>query len=149
MVNFGKFLKTWSLRSNSVTRQVSFNRTKIGGNCQNSNGTFWVIFKQFAPAFYFWGVNFICILCCFCCSQLSSRLVDLCCKLHTLQYSPIITGHIIEFGWRTKSDGCKAVVSITLTYERQKWISMGIIQFATRVQLNCRYTKIDLFWGLY
>ena len=33
MVHFGKFLKTWSLRSNSVTRQVSFNRTKIGGKC--------------------------------------------------------------------------------------------------------------------
>ena len=32
---FGEFLKTWSLRSNSVTRQVSFNRTKIGGKCQN------------------------------------------------------------------------------------------------------------------
>ena len=30
-VNFGEFLKTWCLRSNSVTRQVSFNRTKIGG----------------------------------------------------------------------------------------------------------------------
>ena len=27
--------KTCSLRSNSVTRQVSFNRTKIGGKCQN------------------------------------------------------------------------------------------------------------------
>ena len=36
MVNFGEFLKTWSLRSNSVTRQVNFNRTKIGGKCQNS-----------------------------------------------------------------------------------------------------------------
>ena len=36
MVHFGVFLKTWSLRSNSVTRQVSFNRTKIGGRCQNS-----------------------------------------------------------------------------------------------------------------
>ena len=36
MVNFGEFLKTWSLRSNSVTRQVSFKRTKIGGKCQNS-----------------------------------------------------------------------------------------------------------------
>ena len=46
MVHFGEFLKTWSLRSNSVTRQVSFNRTKIGGKCQNSNATFWVIFKQ-------------------------------------------------------------------------------------------------------
>ena len=29
MVHFGEFLKTWSLRSNSVTRQVSFNRTNI------------------------------------------------------------------------------------------------------------------------
>ena len=36
MVHFGEFLKTWSLRSNSVTRQVSFNRKKIGGKCQNS-----------------------------------------------------------------------------------------------------------------
>ena len=33
MVHFGEFLKTWSLRSNSVTRQVSFNSTKIGGKC--------------------------------------------------------------------------------------------------------------------
>ena len=45
MVQVGEFLKTWSLRSNSVTRQVSFTRSKIGGKCQNSNVTFWVIFK--------------------------------------------------------------------------------------------------------
>ena len=32
MVHFGEFLKTWSLQSNSVTRQVNFNRTKVGGN---------------------------------------------------------------------------------------------------------------------
>ena len=37
MVNFSEFLKTWSLQSNSVTRQVNINRTKIGGKCQNSN----------------------------------------------------------------------------------------------------------------
>ena len=43
---FRRVFETWSLRSNSVTRQVSFNRTKIGGKCQNSNATFWVIFKQ-------------------------------------------------------------------------------------------------------
>ena len=36
IVYYGEFLKTWSWRSNSVTRQVSFNRTKIGGKCQNS-----------------------------------------------------------------------------------------------------------------
>ena len=42
MVQFGEFLKTCSLRSNRVTRQVSFNRSKIGEKCQNS---FWVIFK--------------------------------------------------------------------------------------------------------
>ena len=36
MVHFGEFLKTWSLRSNSVTRHVGFNRTNIGGKCQNS-----------------------------------------------------------------------------------------------------------------
>ena len=36
MVHFGEFLKTWSLRSNSVTRQVSFNMKKVGGKCQNS-----------------------------------------------------------------------------------------------------------------
>ena len=49
MVNFDEFMKTWSLRSNSVTRQVSFNRTKIGGKCQNSKvqmWQFWVIFQQ-------------------------------------------------------------------------------------------------------
>ena len=33
-VHFGEFLQTWSLRSNSVTRQVSFNRTKIGENAK-------------------------------------------------------------------------------------------------------------------
>ena len=37
MVNFGDFLKTWSLWSNSVTRQIIFNWTKIDGKCQNSN----------------------------------------------------------------------------------------------------------------
>ena len=50
MVHFGEFLKTWSLRSNRVTRQVSFNTTKIGGKCQNSNATFWITFKQYAGA---------------------------------------------------------------------------------------------------
>ena len=34
MANFDEFLKTWSLRSNSVTRQVNFNRTKNGGNAK-------------------------------------------------------------------------------------------------------------------
>ena len=33
------------MRSNRVTRQVSFNRSKIGGKCQNSNVTFWVCAK--------------------------------------------------------------------------------------------------------
>ena len=49
MVHFGEFLKTWNLRSNSVTRQVNFNKTKIVENAKiqkNSNETFWVIFKQ-------------------------------------------------------------------------------------------------------
>ena len=39
MANIGEFLETCS----SVTRQVSFNRTKIGGKCQiekKSNATF-------------------------------------------------------------------------------------------------------------
>ena len=36
IVHFGEFLKTWSKRSNSVTRQVSFNSTKIGGKGRNS-----------------------------------------------------------------------------------------------------------------
>ena len=31
----GEFLKSWSLRSNCVTRQVNSNRTKIGGKCLN------------------------------------------------------------------------------------------------------------------
>ena len=37
MVDFGNFLKTWSLRSNSVTRQVNFIGTKIIEKCQNWN----------------------------------------------------------------------------------------------------------------
>ena len=36
MFPFGEFLKTWSLRSNSVTRQVSFNRTKNVGKMPKS-----------------------------------------------------------------------------------------------------------------
>ena len=35
-VHFGEFLKIWSLQSNSVTRQVNFNTTKIGEKCQKS-----------------------------------------------------------------------------------------------------------------
>jgi len=53
MVHFGEFLKTWSLRSNSVTSQVSFKKAKNCGKCQNaknSDATFWVIFKQCALA---------------------------------------------------------------------------------------------------
>ena len=55
--HFVEFLKTWSLRSNSITRQVSFNRTKFGGKCQNSknsNATFWVIFKH---SVIHWSMN--------------------------------------------------------------------------------------------
>ena len=36
IVHFGEFMKTQSLRSNSVSRQVNFERTKIGKKCQNS-----------------------------------------------------------------------------------------------------------------
>ena len=54
IVYFGEFLKTWSLRSNSVTGQINFNRTKIGEkfqNAKNSNATFWVIFEQCADEY--------------------------------------------------------------------------------------------------
>ena len=44
MGHFGEFLKTWSLLSNSATRQVSFDRTENGGKCQNWK--IWVIFKH-------------------------------------------------------------------------------------------------------
>ena len=37
MVDFGEFSKTWNLWSSSVTRP---------DNCQNSNATYWVIYKQ-------------------------------------------------------------------------------------------------------
>ena len=49
MVQFGEFLKTWSLRSNRVTRQVSFNRSKNDlkmPKLKNSKATFRVIFKH-------------------------------------------------------------------------------------------------------
>ena len=55
MVHFDEFLKTVSLLSNSVTRQVTFNRPKIVGKCQNEkkkiNATFLVIFNHFWPNF--------------------------------------------------------------------------------------------------
>ena len=53
MVNFGKSLKTWSLRSNSVTRQVNFNRAKIDGKCQNSK----LQIRHFEWFCGFWGTN--------------------------------------------------------------------------------------------
>ena len=37
MCHFGKFLKTWSLQSSSVTRQVNFDRTKIGAKIEKLN----------------------------------------------------------------------------------------------------------------
>ena len=46
---FGEFLKTWSLWSNSVTRQVILIGKKLTemSNLKNSNETFCVIFKQY------------------------------------------------------------------------------------------------------
>ena len=61
MFHFGEFLKTWSLRSNSVTRQVSFNRSKIGGKCQNwkiQMRDFWVIFKHCGPRAFLTRIAF-------------------------------------------------------------------------------------------
>ena len=43
---WASFMNLLSLRSNSVTRTVNFNRTKLVAKCQNSNATFWVIFKH-------------------------------------------------------------------------------------------------------
>ena len=54
---FWRVLKTWILWSNSVTKQVTSNRSKIGGkyqNPKNSNVTFVVIFKQFKM----WGIRY-------------------------------------------------------------------------------------------
>ena len=44
MVHFGEILKSWSLRSNSVTRHVNFNRQKMVEKAKIEN--FWMIFKQ-------------------------------------------------------------------------------------------------------
>ena len=61
IVHFGEFLKICSLRSNSVTRQVSFNRTKIDGKCQNSKIQMrhfgWFsnnVRRNFCPKMRFW-----------------------------------------------------------------------------------------------
>ena len=40
IVHFGEFLKTWSLRSNSVTRQDSFNSLKITQIGENAEQDF-------------------------------------------------------------------------------------------------------------
>ena len=48
-VNFGEILKSWNLRSISVTRQVNLKWANIGEKCQMfsySNATFWILFKH-------------------------------------------------------------------------------------------------------
>ena len=47
MFHFGEFLKTWRLRSNSVTRQDTFERTKIGGKYQNWKKLKWDFLSDF------------------------------------------------------------------------------------------------------
>ena len=57
MVNFGDFWKTRSLRSNSVTRQINFNQTKISRKCHNSKiemRLFWWFSNTVR-----WGENFV------------------------------------------------------------------------------------------
>ena len=65
MVNFGEFLKTGILQSNSVTRYVTFKRTKINEKCQKlkiTNKTFLVIYKQCVLVEI---LNNYLIICCF------------------------------------------------------------------------------------
>ena len=55
MVNFGDlgdFLKTCTLRSNSVARHVTFNKTKIVGKCQNKKNSNATIFDNFQTLWY-------------------------------------------------------------------------------------------------
>ena len=49
MVNFGEFLKDFSLQSNSGTRQVTFKQKWVENakNWKKSNATFWEFFKHF------------------------------------------------------------------------------------------------------
>ena len=57
IVNYGEFLKTWSLRSNSLVRQVTFNRTKMP-KLKNLSAVFCVICKLCALAQFlsFWSL---------------------------------------------------------------------------------------------
>ena len=47
---WGELLKTWNLRSNSVTRQVNLNWTQLMENAKIKNATFLVIFKHCASS---------------------------------------------------------------------------------------------------
>ena len=47
IIHFNEFLKTYAVGSNSSTRQVTLNRTKIGGKCLNSKIQIWH-FEQFS-----------------------------------------------------------------------------------------------------
>ena len=47
MVTFDKFLQNWSLWSNSVTRQVTFKKTKIGGKSQTAKNQKYDILSDF------------------------------------------------------------------------------------------------------
>ena len=43
---FWRVFEKLKLAVKQCSRQISFNKEKIGGKCQNSKATFWVIFKQ-------------------------------------------------------------------------------------------------------
>ena len=63
MVHFDELLKTWSLQSNSVTRQVIFNRTKIGGNHKIRKFK-WDIFWWFSNNERYWANKIILLFQC-------------------------------------------------------------------------------------
>ena len=59
MIHFGDFLKSEACGQIVLPDRSLFNRTEIGGKCQNSNATFWVNFKQCKCVCPWWETNIL------------------------------------------------------------------------------------------
>ena len=93
MVHFGEFLKTWSLRSNSVTRQVIFNRTKIGGKCQNWKFKCDILgdFQTLWALLFFASLLFLVPFIFYFCHNFTTSIFLKCCWRRWLKWRPYFT----------------------------------------------------------
>ena len=129
MVHFGEFLKTWNLRSNRVTRLVSFNWTKFGGKCLN-----WKInLRHFG-----WFSNTVKWLS----NERSSLRSHYCCmRLHFEWFSNIVMPNVSH--WRGKANQC----ATSFRFLCEKWVN-GALMTMTKLFLNSweKETMVSSSW---